>query len=66
MIRAPKRQIEEISGLSKEETDASWKEFKNDVYEVIMAGAGIGGGFIHSSKLNVIKYNQAMRLIDLD
>jgi hypothetical protein len=36
------------------------------VYETALVGAGIGGGFNHSSELNVIKYNEAMRAKDLE
>jgi hypothetical protein len=43
-----------------------WKSFVGDIQEIMMVGAGIGGGFNHSSELNVIKYNQAMRSNDLD
>jgi hypothetical protein len=32
----------------------------------LMVGTGIRGGFNHSSKLNVINYNQAMRSNNLD
>jgi hypothetical protein len=37
-----------------------------DIQEIMMVGAGIGSGFKHSSELNVIKYNQAMRSNNLD
>jgi hypothetical protein len=67
VVKEPTRLIEEMGALSKEvEAKTSWKECLIKAYEIALVGAGIGGGFNHSSKLNVIKYNQAMRSDDLD
>jgi hypothetical protein len=58
-IQAPRRLIEE-SGVSVDEMGSDWKKCLGQVYENALVGAGIGGGFNHSSELNVIKYNKAM------
>jgi hypothetical protein len=60
-VCAPKRLVEEKSGLSIGKIEERWREFNNDVDEVIMEGGGIGGGFNHSSELNVMKYNKVMQ-----
>jgi hypothetical protein len=64
-IRAPTRLIEEM-GVSIDEKQPNWKDCLVKVYETALVGAGIGGGFNHSSELNVIKYNEAMRAKDLE
>jgi hypothetical protein len=64
-IRAPRRLIEE-SGLSIEVNNQGWREHLVEMYEYALVGAGIGGGFNHSSELNVINYNQAMRAKDME
>jgi Reverse transcriptase (RNA-dependent DNA polymerase) len=64
-IRAPRRLIEEI-GVSIDEKEPDWKDCLIKTYETALVGAGIGGGFNHSSELNVIKYNEAMRAKDLE
>jgi Reverse transcriptase (RNA-dependent DNA polymerase) len=65
VIRAPTRLIEEM-GVSIDEKLPNWKDCLVKVYETALVGAGIGGGFNHSSELNVIKYNEAMWAKDLE
>jgi Reverse transcriptase (RNA-dependent DNA polymerase) len=71
-IRAPKRQIEEMGGLSVDDDGKpKWKDCLMEVYEfayqeMALVGAGIGGGFGHTSELDVKKYNEALRSNDLD
>jgi hypothetical protein len=36
-------------------------ELYDGIYEKALVGAGIGGGFVHSSELNVKNYNKAMK-----
>jgi hypothetical protein len=57
-----------MSGLSVDEKKSSrtWHEFMEQMCEAAMVGAGIGGGFNHTSELNVKNYNKAMRSNDLD
>jgi hypothetical protein len=69
-IRPPKRLIEEMGGLSVERK-ATWNDCLIEVYEQVhremaLVGAGIGGGFGHTSELDVKKYNEALRSNDLD
>jgi hypothetical protein len=64
-IRAPRRLIEE-SSLSIKVNNQGWRECLIEMYEYALVGAGIGGGSNHSSELNVIKYNQAMRAKDME
>jgi hypothetical protein len=56
-----------MANLSTEAKNGlTWKDCLVEIYEVALVGAGIGGGFDHSSELNVLKYNQAMRSNDLE
>jgi hypothetical protein len=69
-IRPPKRLIEEMSGLSVEKR-LTWNDCLIHVYEQLdqemaLVGAGVGGGFGHTSELDVKKYNQAMQSTDLE
>ena len=48
-IRAPTRLLEEMEATAIDE-----------VSEIMAVGAGIGGGFIHTSKLKPMKYDKAM------
>jgi Reverse transcriptase (RNA-dependent DNA polymerase) len=64
-IRALQRLIEE-SGVSMDKRTLDWKDCLIKMYETTLVGAGIGGGFNHSSELNVIKYNEAMWAKDLE
>jgi hypothetical protein len=64
-IQAPCRLIEEI-GVSVDEKGSDWKKFLVKVYENVLVGAGISGGFNQSSELNVIKYNKAMQSNNLE
>jgi type II secretory pathway component PulJ len=43
-----------------------WKDFLIKIHKTALVSASIGGGFNHSSELNVIKYNQAMQANDLE
>jgi hypothetical protein len=53
-IKAPRRLTEEMGNLSAEAKNRSmWKDCLVEIYEIALVGAGIGGGFDHSSKLNV-------------
>jgi Reverse transcriptase (RNA-dependent DNA polymerase) len=71
-IRALKRLIEEMNALSvkKEIERPKWNdclgELYDGIYEKALVGAGIGGGFVHSSELNVKNYNKAMKSADMD
>jgi hypothetical protein len=76
-IRAPKRLIEEMGGISVDDDGkTTWKDCLMEVYEftyqdmtmgkMALVGAGIGGGFGHTSELYVKKYNEALRSNDLD
>lgn len=72
VIQAPQRLIEEMSGLSLERAAGvvNWGDcllkVYDQVYEIAMVGAGIGGGFTHSSELNVLNYKKAMKSTDMD
>ena len=54
-IKAPQRLIEEMSGLGADGLNdcRNWSECLALVHEAAMVGAGIGGGFTHTSELNV-------------
>jgi hypothetical protein len=78
-IRAPKRLIEEMGGISVDDGRTTWKDCLMQVYEyayqevagemageIALVGAGIGGGFGHTTELDVKKYNEALRSNDLD
>jgi hypothetical protein len=65
-IRNPKRLIEEMGGVSVDEEKTTWKDCLMQVYEFALVGAGIGGGFGHTSELDVKKYNKALKSNDLD
>jgi Reverse transcriptase (RNA-dependent DNA polymerase) len=49
-----------------DEKGPDWKRCLVQAYENALVGAGISGGFNHSSELNVIKYNKAMQSNDLE
>jgi hypothetical protein len=72
VTNAPKRLIEEMSGLSFEQPGevVNWGDcllkVYDQIYEMALVGAGIGGGFTHSSELNVLNYNKAMKSTDMD
>jgi hypothetical protein len=71
-IRAPKILIEEMNALSveKEIEAPKWNdcmvELFDSIYEKALVGTGIGGGFVHSSELNVKNYDKAMQSKDMD
>jgi Reverse transcriptase (RNA-dependent DNA polymerase) len=46
--------------------DVGLVELYDGIYEKALVGAGIGGGFVHSSELNVKNYNKAMKSADMD
>jgi hypothetical protein len=41
-------------------------ELYDRIHEKALVGTGIGGGFVHSSKLNMKNYNRAMKYTDMD
>eukprot|EP00977_Amphora_coffeiformis_P005907 scaffold1252_cov154-Amphora_coffeaeformis.AAC.1 len=57
-IRAPARLIEEIGANNVTSNKAGGEHFRND--EIMAVGAGIGGGFVHTSELIPMKYNEAI------
>jgi Reverse transcriptase (RNA-dependent DNA polymerase) len=65
-IRNPKRLIEEMGGISVDDGKTTWKDCLMQVYEFALVGAGIGGGFGHTSELDIKKYNEALKSNDLD
>ena len=58
-VRAPTRLITEMTAATLSEFNKAVAELYNN--EIVCVGAGIGGGFVDTTELHVLNYDQAMR-----